>query len=168
MVKGCKSFYDNLAGCRYQQVIRLTLYYIHWLAIPAADHLSFADTGRKGVARDHGDGRIYAQAQRERHLLADLLPLGIDLAKVLRRNHDSRDRLRAVKHCPGYRPVYPGSVGRAGDEDAIGIDVAASVSVMDQRNRKLRQVNILAEQFIFLACARLNFAWRDGRNIRKF
>ena len=162
----CEAFDHNLCGSRNQQIRGLAFYDFHRLPIPCAQHFPLIHPRRQRIAGNHGNGGIHPQAKGKRHVLSQFLPLAVNLSEILRGDYHAGNRLGAVQHRPRDRPVGPGTVRSPGDHDPVGIDITPAVALMDQRNRKSGQIDLLPEKPVLFTGAMFHNPQRDRLHIR--
>ena len=56
-----------------------------------------------------------------------------------------------MDHQPIHPPIYPGTLGVFGNHGMPSTDIAAAVTAMNQRNRKLEDVDSITDVDVFLA-----------------
>src|SRR5262249_10280640 len=73
------------------------------------------------------------------------------------------ERVLAVQHDAGDRPVHPAAVWSLDDDGAPGVEVAAAVAVVDIGGGEPVEIDRVAEKPVFLARPRGDATWRDRR-----
>lgn len=99
-----------------------------------------------------------------RHVPAQLLPHGVDLADVLGHGrHDPRQVVAVVHHRARDGPVRPGPVGRSEALHPVRLHILPAVGLVQQRARQRPQVELVRREAELLARAGLHHLRRDGR-----
>ena len=122
----------------------------HRLARQGANVIRLVGVGRDRNAGHAGDRRSRALHQRVRHRLAELHPLGPDLADMLARDDQSHHPLAVNLHYAGDRPVHPFAVRRFNNQRAPGVGVATAVLVVGKGEREAIEAGRLATQDILM------------------
>ena len=110
---------------------------------PAA---SFVDMLGQGHAADERNGGLDAERQGEGHGLADVGPCLRHHADMLLRRDDARQALAVDPHHASDRPIGPGTIRRAGDDAAPGVEVPPPVAMVQQRNGQAVEIDIVARR----------------------
>src|SRR5271165_1824794 len=158
---GDRALDNNFRRGWNQQIGGLALHDLHWLAEIGARIFVLADERWQRHATNERQEGFATLRQCKRRWLSNIVPHLVNDADVLIGIDDTCHLVLVDEHDPGDGPVRPFLVRTLYDDRAQSVEVAATISVMNQRSRELEQVHVITEPNVFLAGCGL---YRLGRN----
>ena len=144
-------FEYNFRGCRNFQVDRLAFDQRDRPPLQGTRHFHLVHIGRELNATDNRNHRLRSDRDGNRHGVIHGFIFLIHLADVLLQREQTTQRVSIMNHQAVHSPVHPRTIRVLGDHGVPRAYVPAAVAAVDQGTGKFEQIEVVAQENVFLA-----------------